>query len=43
MWRKLAEALRQTFVNFVEQMRLGTGLDDVKWAQDYPQKWSGWF
>jgi hypothetical protein len=37
-----ADALRQTFENFVTQMRVGTGLDDVKWAQDHLQKWSGW-
>jgi len=37
-----AEALRQNFENFVNQMRFGTGIDDVKWAQDYLQKWSGW-
>jgi hypothetical protein len=37
-----AEALQQTFANYVDQMRIGTGLDDVKWAQDYLQKWSGW-
>jgi len=37
-----AEALRQTFENYVNQMRFGSGIDDVKWAQDYLQKWSGW-
>lgn len=37
-----ADALRQTFTNYVDQMRVGAGLDDVKWAQDYLQKWSGW-
>ena len=37
-----AEALRQNFENFVNQMRFGAGIDDVKWAQDYLQKWSGW-
>jgi hypothetical protein len=37
-----ADALRQTFTDYVDQMRLGAGLDDVKWAQDYLQKWSGW-
>jgi hypothetical protein len=36
------EALRQTFENYVAQMRVGAGIDDVKWAQDYLQKWSGW-
>ena len=37
-----AEALQRTFANYVDQMRIGSGLDDVKWAQDYLQKWSGW-
>jgi hypothetical protein len=37
-----AEALRQTFENYVAQMRVGAGIDDVKWARDYLQKWSGW-
>ena len=37
-----AEALRGTFTDFVDQMRVGTGLDDLKWAQDYLLKWSGW-
>jgi len=37
-----AAALQQTFVSFVEQMRLGSGLEDLKWAQDHLQKWSGW-
>jgi hypothetical protein len=37
-----AEALQTTFSNYVDQMRLGAGIDDVKWAQDYLQKWSGW-
>ena len=37
-----AEALQQTFGNYVDQMRIGSGIDDVKWAQDYLQKWSGW-
>jgi hypothetical protein len=37
-----AEALQQSFSNYVDQMRIGTGIDDVKWAQDYLQKWSGW-
>jgi hypothetical protein len=36
------EALRQTFENYMAQMRVGAGIDDVKWAQDYLQKWSGW-
>lgn len=37
-----ADALRQTFTNYVDQMHLGAGLDDAKWAQDYLLKWSGW-
>jgi len=37
-----ADALREKFDNYVAQMRVGKGLDDVKWAQDYLQKWSGW-
>ncbi|MBC8026179.1 MAG: hypothetical protein H7Y89_09330 [Steroidobacteraceae bacterium] len=37
-----AEALRQTFSSFVDQMRIGNGIEDVKWAQDYLQRWSGW-
>jgi hypothetical protein len=37
-----ADALQRSFTNFVDQMRLGSGLDDLKWGQDYPQKWSGW-
>jgi hypothetical protein len=37
-----AEALRRTFTDFVDQMRVGSGLDDLKWAQDYLIKWSGW-
>jgi hypothetical protein len=37
-----ADALRQTFTDYVDQMRVGSGLDDVKWAQDYLQRWSGW-
>ena len=24
------------------QMRVGNGIEDLKWAQDYLQKWSGW-
>ncbi|HEU5134216.1 MAG TPA: hypothetical protein VFU13_03635 [Steroidobacteraceae bacterium] len=38
-----AEALQRTFTSYVDQFRVGSGLDDVKWAQDYLQKWSGWF
>jgi hypothetical protein len=37
-----AEALRENFGNYVAQMRVGAGIEDVKWAQDYLQKWSGW-
>jgi hypothetical protein len=37
-----AEALQQNFANYVGQMRFGAGIDDVRWAQDYLQKWSGW-
>jgi hypothetical protein len=37
-----AEALQTTFSNYVNQMRVGAGIDDVKWAQDYLQRWSGW-
>ncbi|MEO8018040.1 MAG: hypothetical protein ABI769_09520 [Pseudomonadota bacterium] len=37
-----AQALQDAFANFVAQMRIGAGIDDVKWAQDYLQKWSGW-
>jgi hypothetical protein len=28
--------------DYVDQMRVGAGLDDLKWAQDYLLKWSGW-
>jgi hypothetical protein len=37
-----AEALRQSFSEYVDQMRIGSGLNDVRWAQDYLLKWSGW-
>ena len=37
-----ADAMRSIFAGYVDQMRLGSGLEDVKWAQDYLQKWSGW-
>jgi hypothetical protein len=37
-----AAALQLTFASYVDQMRLGSGIEDVKWAQDYLQKWSGW-
>jgi hypothetical protein len=36
------EALRAKFDDYVVQMRVGKGIEDVKWAQDYLQKWSGW-
>jgi hypothetical protein len=37
-----AEALKRTFLEFVEQMRVGAGLEDLKWARDFPVRWSGW-
>jgi hypothetical protein len=37
-----AEALRRTFTDYVDQMRVGSGIEDLKWAQDYLLKWSGW-
>jgi hypothetical protein len=37
-----AETLRRTFTSFIDQMRVGSSIEDVKWAQDYLQKWSGW-
>jgi hypothetical protein len=37
-----ADALRQTFTDYVGQLRIGAGIEDVKWAEDYLQKWSGW-
>jgi hypothetical protein len=37
-----SEALRNTMAEFVNQMRVGAGLEDLKWAQDYLLKWSGW-
>ncbi len=37
-----ADGLRRNFADYVDQLRLGTGIEDVKWAQDYLQKWSGW-
>lgn len=37
-----AEGLRSNFGDYVDQLRIGTGIEDVKWAQDYLQKWSGW-
>jgi hypothetical protein len=36
------ETLQRNFANYVDQMRIGAGIEDVKWAQDYLQKWSGW-
>jgi hypothetical protein len=37
-----ASALRENFDSFVNQMRVGNGIEDMRWAQDYLQKWSGW-
>jgi hypothetical protein len=37
-----AETLQRNFSNYVDQMRIGAGIEDVKWAQDHLQKWSGW-
>jgi hypothetical protein len=37
-----ADALQRTFTNYVDQMRMGGGLDGTRWAQEYLQKWSGW-
>jgi hypothetical protein len=37
-----AESLKRTVTDFVDQMRVGAGIDDLKWAQDYLLKWSGW-
>jgi hypothetical protein len=37
-----AQALQRTFGSYVDQMRIGSGIEDVKWAQDYLQRWSGW-
>ena len=37
-----AESLKRTVTDYVDQMRVGTGLEDLKWAQDYLLKWSGW-
>jgi hypothetical protein len=36
------DALRRTVTDFVDQTRVGEGLEDLKWAQDYLLKWSGW-
>jgi hypothetical protein len=37
-----AEALQRHFGEYVNQMRVGSGMEDLKWAQDYLQRWSGW-
>jgi hypothetical protein len=37
-----AENLQRHFANYIDQMRIGAGIEDVKWAQDHLQKWSGW-
>ena len=37
-----AEALRGTFTDFVDQMRVGSGIEDLRWAQDNLMRWSGW-
>jgi hypothetical protein len=37
-----AAAVQSNFTSYVDQMRVGAGIEDVKWAQDYLQKWSGW-
>ena len=37
-----ATALREKFDDYVAQMRVGNGIDDLRWAQDYLQKWFGW-
>jgi len=37
-----AETLQRNFSSYVDQMRIGSGIDDVKWAQNHLQKWSGW-
>ena len=37
-----ATALREKFDDYIAQMRVGNGIDDLRWAQDYLQKWSGW-
>jgi hypothetical protein len=36
------DALRNHFSGYVDQMRIGAGLEDAKWARDYLMKWSGW-
>ena len=37
-----AENLQKNFTGFVDQMGVGSGLEDLRWAQDYLLKWSGW-
>ncbi|HUQ11546.1 MAG TPA: hypothetical protein VM146_14630 [Steroidobacteraceae bacterium] len=37
-----ADTLKRTFSDYVDQRRVGADLDDLKWAQDYLLKWSGW-
>jgi hypothetical protein len=37
-----AETLQRNISNFIDQMRIGSSIEDVRWAQDYLQKWSGW-
>ena len=37
-----ATALSEKFDDYIAQMRVGNGIDDLRWAQDYLQKWSGW-
>ncbi len=37
-----AENLQKNFTSFVDQMQIGSGIDDLRWAQDYLLKWSGW-
>jgi len=37
-----SDTLRRTMTDFIDQRRVGSGLDDLKWAQDYLLKWSGW-
>lgn len=37
-----AAALQRNFTDFVDQRRVGSGLEDLKWARDYLLRWSGW-
>jgi len=37
-----ADTLQKNFTSFVDQMGIGSGLEDLRWAQDYLLKWSGW-